>query len=233
MKRAAVIALALILIMPSVLAQDHYADLKIDVDKNDFVSIQGDTDYESILTEGTEQYISKENGVRTLKIETPDEFSEYYITLNLPSGAAINYIKSSGTFRIESTLGKMSVITFAEDKPISITVQYTIQKTSTTIIYCLALLVIILGTLIALMPRLLKRIKPKAEKPNLKGLTHRQKQIMELLMAKSKPLTQTEIEEELKLPKSSVSRNIRTLEMKGLIEKEKTGMSNKICIKQH
>ena len=44
-------------------------------------------------------------------------------------------------------------------------------------------------------------------------------------------MTQTDIESELKLPKSSVSRNIHTLELKGKIEKEKVGMSNKIQIK--
>ena len=67
---------------------------------------------------------------------------------------------------------------------------------------------------------------------NLSGLTDRQKKIMELLIERNRPLTQTEIQQELKIPKAAVSRNINSLEIKGLIEKEKIGMSNLIKIKK-
>lgn len=234
--RKIALALAVLLLIQQSLAQDYYADLEIDVDNEDFVTIKGDTDHPSLLTKDTEQYISKESGVRTLKIETAEAFSEYFITLNLPRGTSINYAKSSGPFRIESNLGKLSLITFAENEPISITIQYQIQKTSTKILYYLpfALALILIIYTVKKLSRQLKPKIPKEKKaePNLKGLTSRQKDIMKLLIEKDKPLTQTEIEEELKLPKSSVSRNIHTLEMKGLIEKEKIGMSNKICIKK-
>jgi len=55
---------------------------------------------------------------------------------------------------------------------------------------------------------------------------------MKLLIKEKRPLTQAEIEKELKIPKASVSRNIRTLELKGRIEKEKTGMSNMIKLRK-
>ena len=56
---------------------------------------------------------------------------------------------------------------------------------------------------------------------------------MKLLNESTKPLTQTDIEKELNMPKAAVSRNIHSLEYKGLIEIEKIGMSNFIRVKKH
>jgi uncharacterized membrane protein len=66
----------------------------------------------------------------------------------------------------------------------------------------------------------------------LKGLNHRQNQIIQLLHARNIPMTQTDIQKELQIPKASVSRNIHGLERKGLIEKEQIGMSNLIRLKK-
>ncbi|GAG42324.1 unnamed protein product, partial [marine sediment metagenome] len=44
--------------------------------------------------------------------------------------------------------------------------------------------------------------------------------------------TQVEIEKELDIPKAAVSRNVHSLEIKGLIEIEKIGMSNLIRLKK-
>ena len=74
--------------------------------------------------------------------------------------------------------------------------------------------------------------KPKSDVYNFKGLNQRQKEIMNLLIDKNTPLTQTEIQRELNIPKAAISRNIRGLEIKGLIEKEQIGMSNLIRIKK-
>ena len=55
---------------------------------------------------------------------------------------------------------------------------------------------------------------------------------MKLLIEKNKPLTQAQIRKELKLPKASTTRNINALELKGLITKEKIGITNLIKIKK-
>jgi uncharacterized membrane protein len=67
---------------------------------------------------------------------------------------------------------------------------------------------------------------------NFRGLTDRQKQIIELLIEAKRPLTQVEIEKELDIPKAAVSRNVHSLEIKDLIEIEKIGMSNLIRLKK-
>jgi len=55
---------------------------------------------------------------------------------------------------------------------------------------------------------------------------------MNLLIDKKTPLTQTDIQKQLNIPKAAVSRNIQRLELKGLIEKEQIGMSNLIRLKK-
>lgn len=220
--------------LPLAQAQEFYADLGVDVDAMDYVSISGDTNYPGILTGPTDKLISKIQGNRLLEIKTQEQFTQYIVEIDFPSGTAINYIKSAGLFRIESGIGKLTVVTFAESKPIDIKVQYQIGKDS-NYLYWLLLLPLAVAVMFYLLKRRKKPSEGKKEEHkqvSTKGLTYRQKQIVELLISRDKPLTQTEIEEELKIPKSSISRNIRTLELKGVIEKERTGMSNKIALKQ-
>jgi len=67
---------------------------------------------------------------------------------------------------------------------------------------------------------------------SFKGLSERQKEIVQLLIDTKRPLTQVEIQKELDMPKAAVSRNVHSLEIKGLIEIEKIGMSNLIRLKK-
>lgn len=228
MKKALLCVIFVLTLVQLAYAQDYYAGLDITIDRYDLVTITGKTDYPNILTDDSEQYITKASGVRTFKLETANPLSEYIADINLPSGAAISKIETPGTYRIENKFGKLSVITFGENQPMAITIEYTISKIGN--LYGLYIILALFATT-ALYFLIKKPPKKKKAEPDLRGLTYRQKQIMQLLTEKSRPLTQTEIEQELKLPKSSVSRNIHTLELKGKIEKEKVGMSNKIRLK--
>jgi uncharacterized membrane protein len=78
----------------------------------------------------------------------------------------------------------------------------------------------------------IKVVIPDKNSNDFKGLNQRQKEIVKLLVDRNIPLTQTDIQKELNIPKAAVSRNIRGLELKGLIEKEQIGMSNLIRIKK-
>src|SRR3989339_574183 len=98
MKNKAILLLALLLLIQSAYAQRHFANIEVDIDKYDTVSITGETDY-PMLTEGTEDLITKTKGIRTLKIETDSDFSEYIARLNFPRGTSINKIDSAGSYR--------------------------------------------------------------------------------------------------------------------------------------
>ena len=110
--------------------------------------------------------------------------------------------------------------------------------------YIAILLIIIIVVLIVVFLVVNKIVKRRTEgkkdseieeektEYDFSGLSDRQKEIMKLLIEKKRPLTQTAIQKELNIPKAAVSRNIGSLEIKGLVEKENIGMSNLIRLKK-
>lgn len=230
-----------IIYLPSISAENYYADIIIDVDSSGFVTINGITDHPDLLIKNTEMFTSKKQGYWLLNITKDDIFSDFVYVITLPKESSINYIKSSGFISIENNEGNLLVKGFGENESLSILIQYQTEKLTEdqiirndilliSLLICIIILIIILIILFI-------NEKPKSDqsKPNgydFKGLNQRQKEIMNLLIQKDIPITQTEIQKELKIPKAAVSRNIRGLEIKGLIEKEQIGMSNLIRIKK-
>lgn len=233
--------LHIIIYIPSISAEDYYADITIEVDSSGFVTIYGTTNHPDLLTTNTEIYTLKKQSYWLLNITKEEIFSDFLYTLSLPKESSINYIKSSGFIKIEENKGNLIVKGFGENESFSILVQYQTEKLIENQILELDLIFIVLITLITILivflvlfiiKDKLKEEQPKSNGFSFKGLNVRQKEIMNLLIDKNRPLTQTEIQKELNIPKAAVSRNIRGLEIKGLIEKEQIGMSNLIRIKK-
>jgi len=233
--------LLLIIYLPTTSAQDYYADVTIDVDLYGFVTIDGTTNYPDLLAKNTENYTSKKQSYWLLNITKDENFTDFVYVLTLPAGSSINYIKTSGSIRIEENQGKLIVSGFGENEPLSIQVQYQIGKSTEeesikfdpVFIILIAVIIILIAILAGIFIK--ERVKTqdlKEDGHDFKGLNQRQKQIMKLLIDKKTPLTQTDIQRELNIPKAAVSRNIRGLELKGLIEKEQIGMSNLIRLKK-
>ena len=236
-----ILIIMIIIFLPSSSAKDFYADITIEVDSSGFVSIDGITNHPDLLIDNTEIYTSKKQSYWLLNITKDDIFSDFLYDLTLPEGSSINYIKSSGFIGIEENKGSLFVRGFGENETLSLLIQYQITKITENQIFKLdyifismigliLFLIIILAYII--INEKLKIEKTKSNDDNFKGLNLRQKEIMNLLINKNTPLTQTEIQRELNIPKAAVSRNIRGLELKGLIEKEQIGMSNLIRIKK-
>ena len=231
---------------PSCLALDYYADLEITVDNSGFVTIDGVTNHPDLIVENTEIYTSKQQSYWLLNITKEENFSDFVYVLTLPLASSINYVTSSGSFRIETDDNKLLIKGFGEDEPFYIRVQYQLKKTTESNdiissnllrIFLITIIIIIIIVTILLLIKSKYIKKPEeprvsVEKYNFKGLNERQKDIMKLLIERKIPLTQTDIQKEIKIPKAAVSRNIRGLELKGLIEKEQIGMSNLIRLKK-
>jgi len=231
----------IIIFIPLISAQNYYADVIIEVDSSGFVTIDGITNHPDLLIENTEIYTSKKQSYWLLNITKDDIFSDFIYDLSLPEGSSINYIKSSGFIGIEENKGNLFIRGFGENETFSVLIQYQISKLTENQIFELDFtfisLIIVIIILIIILVYIIINEKPKTEKTkpdenNYQGLNQRQKEIMNLLIDKNTPLTQTEIQRELKIPKAAVSRNIRRLELKGLIQKEQIGMSNLIRIKK-
>jgi uncharacterized membrane protein len=243
MEKRGILLLVLLFLPTIVSAADYYADVSINVDKEGFVTIDGTTNHPTLLVQNSQEYTSKKQAYWILNITTKEDFSDFVYSLDLPSGASINYIKSSGSFRIEGSLGKLSIKGFGQDKPFSVVVQYNIQKEPVfsllsfivfiAIITLAGFIVSFIITKFSKINKIMKKdVVEESEGFDLKGLSRRQKSIIEMLLKNNKPITQATLQKELKLPKASLSRNIQSLELKGFIEKEQAGMSNLIRLKK-
>ncbi|MCX6671897.1 MAG: MarR family transcriptional regulator [Euryarchaeota archaeon] len=230
------------LTVPLLHAQTYYADLSITVDPSGFITIEGPTNYPNLTIINTQNYTSKQHSLWLLNITKPEIFSQLIYTVTLPRGSTINYIKASGFTGIKEDQGRLIVRGFGENESLSILIQYQTEKIEDvffqeTIVYSVLFsLILLVCILLVYFYRKEKKTKPseiKIEPPgDWKGLNHRQKQIMQLLTERNIPLTQTDLQKELLIPKASISRNIRGLEKRGLIEKESIGMSNLIRLKK-
>ena len=240
----------LFLLIPLVYAEDYYADVEITVDSSGFVSVDGITNHPDLLINNTELYTSKKQSYWLLNITKEDIFSDFVFTVTLPIDSSINYVKTSGSMRIEEEQEKLTISGFGQNKSFYIIVQYQVGKSTNTIQtidFSLFLAIIIISLFIILIVSyfVYKSLWKKQENKNIinntnenkteynfKGLNDRQKKIMELLIQKNRPLSQSIIQKELDIPKAAVSRNISSLELKGLVEKENIGMSNLIRLKK-
>jgi len=243
-----VIALILILLAPSFQATDLYADIEITVDDAGYVTIEGVSNYPNLLVENSESYTSKKQSLWTLNITKNETFSDYVYSVQLPKNSEISLISSSGSILIGEESGNLIIDGFGSNESLSIIIQYQTQKYLDTselfgldtlsIILSIVIVVLIISFCYILIFVDTRKKPAKLQKEDdsfirlLKGLNERQKQILTLLRESSVALTQTDIQRELNMPKASVSRNIRRLELKGLIEKEQIGMSNLIRLKK-
>lgn len=238
------ICFAIIILSPSILALEYYADVTIDVTDAGFVTIDGNTNYPKLLIQDTQNYTSKTQSEWVLNISFDEIFSEYIFKVLLPKSSSIYYINSSGTIWIQEETNRLVINGFGENETIYLYIQYQLTKTSATdessiyfdpinIILSISIIILVIIIILTFYKSYYKKkTNDIPEEDKITGLTERQQQIMQLLRESKNPLTQTTIEKELQIPKAAVSRNIHTLERKGLIEIEKAGMSHFIHVKK-
>jgi len=236
---------AIIILSHSILALEYYADVTIDVTDAGFVTIDGNTNYPKLLIQDTQNYTSKTQSEWILNISFDEIFSEYIFKVLLPKSSSIYYLNTSGTNWIQEETNRLVINGFGENETIYLYIQYQLTKTSTTdespiyfnpinIILSISIIVLVIIILLTVYKSYYKKKTTELpEEDKITGLTERQQQIMQLLRESKNPLTQTAIEKELQMPKAAVSRNIHSLERKGLIDIEKVGMSNKIHVKKN
>lgn len=230
--------LILLLLAASAAAETYYADVRVDVDAGGMAVITGTTNHPQLSPRKTDAYTSKRGGYWLLNITLPegDVFSDYVFEVNLPEGASINYVRSSGQFRITTNDGKISVKGLGKKEGMSVIIQYQLkakENADYTPYYAAAVLAVAgvagLGYIIH-RRRGEPDDEPLSYDPDM--LTERQREIMRVLAEADKPINQAVICEKLKLPKSSVSRNVDSLARMGLVVKARTGMSTMLSLKK-
>ncbi len=228
MKKLSLILLLLLLIIPIALSQEYYADVNIKVDESGYVTIKGKTNHPDLIVESSQEFTSKHNKYWLLNITTQDKFSDFIFELELPKNAEINYLKTPRLARIDNNLGHMKITGTGENQRFVIITQYSFQKMKTSYLYFVILFIVLIILIASFF--LIKKNKLPKKKYNLDILTKRQREIFQLVR-KNKKIAQAELEKKLDMPKSSLSRNIDSLEKKGFITKEKKGMTNMLLLK--
>lgn len=245
-----ILILLLLILQSPAHAKTYYADLSIEIEPNGVTHLTGLTNHPLLETKTTNELTNKKGRVWTFNLSLPSEelFSEFIYEIILPPKASVNYIKTTGSFRLISRGDQIIIYCSGENKPLSAVVQYQIDETTSqdknkTVFpaeyyYFGAILLIILlaaATYFFYLRRQKSRRNTKFEgspyeETEYSVLSDRQKEILKVLQEAGKPVNQTLICEKLNLPKSSVSRNIDSLERMGFIKKTRNGMSTMISL---
>jgi len=237
------IIIFLIIQTPIITAQDYYAKLEITIDKSGFVDIDGLSNYPGLITEDTQMYTYKNQDLWLLNITKEGNFSDFIYYITFPRYTKIKYIKATGFDGIEEESGRLIISGSGSNEKLSIYIKYEIGNINSKeekSIYNIILeffitCIFFLATFLVYFlykDKKSKSFNDNKSEFNFKGLNKRQKNIVNLLVKSKRALTQKEIQKELGLPKASVSRNIHSLEVKGIVEIEKSGMSNLIRLKK-
>jgi hypothetical protein len=230
----------------------HYADLDIRVDEVGKTTISGITDYEGLLITDSHKFTSKNGEMWIFNLSIDEEFSEFVYNLNLPSGAQTNYIKTTPDFRITQGDNKnLKIVGLGENRELHILIQYSFEDLNESdfsffgyffsyIVLGLVVLLIILFVAYKkigkskIVSEIIEEVEELEEKIigcdySKLNLNERQLEIIEILK-KYGEISQKNLEEELKIPKSSVSRNLQSMSGKNIISIKKNGITNIVSL---
>ena len=228
MKRMLLLSLLIFaLLIPQALSAT-YADIDSRVHSDGSVDIDGLTNYDNFINYEDTDFLNYDGKYWTLNITTEEEFSDAIYKIELPEGVVVNYIRVPDMLTIDNKHGRLTIVGTAHNQKLQIQIQYTAEQQTTD--WWIFLVIIAVGISLLVWGYLMK--SPEQETYAYKGLTERQKQIIGIIRKNPEGITQAEIENLTKLPKSSLSRNIDTLVRKELVHKEQSGMSNKLFLKK-
>lgn len=233
-----IILLSLIWLCVLVNSQEFYANLNFEVQNEGNTIISGTTNSLELSPKTTQELTFKNGKTWTLFIDTNETFSEYSYKIILPLNSQIQKIQTNSTYFLSTQNSQITIEGFGENIDFNIKITYTITPTiSQPELIILILIIIILIVIIASGAIIFKKyqnpinINQKEEQKEIQNtfdenvLTPRQLAIVEQLENKKCNCTQAEIQKILQLPKASLFRNILTLEKKGIIKKERKGMT--------
>jgi len=230
MEKAILTALALILIICSVSAQDYYADIEIEVSDSGRAFISGTTNHPDLNINESDEFTSKQGKNWIFELDLNEVFSDYIFSIALPENASVNYLRAPKTVRIETGNGRIFIKGIGSNQSFYLTVQYSIEPREEEFPF-----VLVLGAFFAVIAGFaaLILLKPHSE-PNAidkRALTERQLAIIEFVQENKGAVSQKRAEEELGIPKASLSRNVESLVKKGYLKKEQKGMTNMLFFK--
>lgn len=223
----------LLIILPTSLA--YYADIILTVDNTGLIDVKGVTDNPDLLVKESPHFTSKQGPYWTLNYSMKGTYENLAYEIHLPQGAVINYLKLPSFSRIEENQG-IVITGVAQNTPLSLVVQYQIEKEKKVWNWWLEVLVglVMLSIFLVYYTKHKRRIAQGVDSTSIDTTTlpPRQATIISLLEQNGGELTQHKLEALTGFPKSSLSRNIASLERKKLVEKFNKGLTNSIRLRK-
>lgn len=209
-------------------ATEYYGDLYFNVNSQGTTNITGTTNHPLLQEKTTQEYTSKNMENWTFTINTQEIFSEYIYEITLPEKAELTKINTTDNYTTSTQNNRLIITGIGKNKSLVIEIKYIIPIQNeknyfneTTIVIILAIMLaagLLLGVMI-----FNKNKNKKIFSYNKEALTQRQLEIVKLVETGTN--TQAELQKKLGYPKSSLSRNLDSLEKKGIIKKERKGMT--------
>ncbi|MDD3085846.1 MAG: MarR family transcriptional regulator [Candidatus ainarchaeum sp.] len=230
------ILINLILLISFVNAEEYYANLNLELLKEGSLIINGATNHSFFESKITQELTQKEGKNWTLNINTEDIFSEYTYKLILPPETKIQEIQTTSTYYIQTENERLIIEGYGENTPFKILLTYTQNQTQPAPTNQINTILGIILITILLIIGIVILIKLKKSKNNLTEefdshiLTERQLKIIIELENNKNYYTQTNLQKKLLIPKASLFRNLQGLEKKGIIKRERKGMTMLITL---
>jgi uncharacterized membrane protein len=228
-------------------AQEYYADTVFDIASDGSVTISGATNHPELTTQTTQGLTSKKDGIWTITINPSGEFSEYVYAIILPAGAQLIDTNTPNGSRIDAESARIKIIGTGELTTFFASARYITRSQPKeenlmfVFVGLLLLVIILIGIWGAGEMKKRKKCEIKTgetktiekAKYNKEALTDRQLQIVEYLEKGKGSATQAELQKQFDMPKASLSRNLEGLERKGIITKERKGMTMLVMLKKN
>jgi len=226
MKKLLLLFCFLLLVFVQVSAQEYYADVVMDVSASGTVFISGTTNHPALSVSRSENFTSKQGKYWIFSVDLNGVFSDFVFSVKLPEGASINYLRAPGPVQIRSENSRVVVSGVGRKERFFLKIQYSIQGkkngnfSALSLVFLAGIVITIVGSVF-----FLKRRTSRAAGFNRVALSERQLAIIEIV-ERHGVVSQKEVEAELGIPKSSVSRNVNALVKRGILKKEQRGLTN-------
>ena len=219
--RALLSALGFLIILTPVIGTDLAGKIVVDSSGLSVISVEG-------FEDETHHYTSKTGSEWYFSFMPPNYYDSISLKVYLPKNAVLKSIDSN----LDYSIGyENSLFLFFEglSKTPRIIVNYSFEPVE-EFDYYLILVPLSLLVIAVLLILFLKK-KSKLEKKFLSALNKRERQVMLTLKDLGGNVKQSKLRRVTGLPKSTLSRTVKSLERKGLVSKQGHGMTNRVIIK--
>ena len=205
----------------NVFSQGYFGDFNFEIKDDNSINSELNTNNDKLNSKNFENFITQDEKNFIFNFTHNEFFSVFIYTIIFPQDTKINYMDLGENFNIEIVDNKIVISGFLEEVKPKIYIEYEHESSSTFKNYFMLFSLIIF--ILCVLSSLYYYIKIKKIKNNRDHFPKRQQDILEILDKNNGKISQDDLNKIMLIPKSSISRNIHSLEQKSIIKIERFG----------